>query len=124
MPKQHKIYAKKRRKQNKDQYDKRKSGNSEEIKRIHKCESAKQSYYRNHEANLTKAKNIMPPMLQRKRRLLRIIMPLMPKRERKILKLIMPLIMKKGSNILMNIMHPIANRLKKHIENIIQLLQV
>ena len=56
MPKQRKISAKKRRKQNKDQYDKRRSGNAEEIKRIYKCESAKQSYYRNHEANLTKAK--------------------------------------------------------------------
>ena len=55
MPKQRKISARKRRKQNKYQYDKR-SGNAEEIKRIHKCESAKQSYYRNHEANLTKAK--------------------------------------------------------------------
>ena len=56
IPKQRKISAKKCRKQNKDQYDKRRSGNAEEIKRIHKCESAKQSYYRNHEVNLTKAK--------------------------------------------------------------------
>ena len=75
MPKQRKISAKKRRKQNKDQYDKRRSGNAEEIKRIHKCdhitEIMKQTSQRQ--------KNIMPPMLQRKRRLLRIIMPLMPK---------------------------------------------
>ena len=55
MPKQRKTSAKKHRRQNKDQYVKR-SDNVEEIKRINKCESAKQSYYRNHEANLTKAR--------------------------------------------------------------------
>ena len=48
-------------------------------------------------------------------------MPLMLKRGNKILKHIMPLMLKKD-NILLNIMHPIANRLKKHTENIIQLL--
>ena len=56
MPKQRKTSAKKRRRQNKDQYVKKRSGNVEEIKRVNKCESAKQSYYRNHEANLTKAR--------------------------------------------------------------------
>ena len=54
MPKQRKTSAKKRRRQNKDKYVKR-SGNADELKRISKCESAKQSYYRNHEPNLSKA---------------------------------------------------------------------
>ena len=56
MPKQRKTSAKKRRRQNKDQYVKRRSGNADELKRINKCESAKKSYYRNHEANLSKAR--------------------------------------------------------------------